>query len=73
MLTETFSKRIVVNLELCNLKIEGTRFSIMVTGWVLPCFKTFTSVFITMACRRALSMPLPQGKLSQQLLLLFRN
>lgn len=60
MLTETFSKWIVVNLELCNLKIKGTRFSIMMTVWVLCCFKTFTSVFITTACLRILSTSLPQ-------------
>lgn len=60
MLTETFSKWIVVNLELCNLKIKRTRFSIVMTGCVLYHFKMFTSLFITTACLRVLGVPLPQ-------------
>lgn len=47
MFTETFSKWIVVNLELGNLQMKGTRLSITVTGWGLHYSKTFTSVFIT--------------------------
>lgn len=42
MFTETFSKWIVVNLELCNLKMKGTRLSITVTGWGLHYSKIFS-------------------------------